>query len=48
MVVSADSGGVPCMGSNYLLKGCKGTYFEGGIRALGLLKVDCIPDKMKI
>ena len=47
MVVSADNGGAPCMGSNYPLKGCKGTYFEGGVRALAFANGGLIPDKMR-
>ena len=34
LVVSADNGGAFCSGSNYPLKGCKYTFFEGGVRAL--------------
>ena len=33
-IISADNGGAPCSGSNYPLKGCKGTFFEGGVRSL--------------
>ena len=46
-VVSADNGGAPCMGSNYPLKGCKGTYFEGGVRALAFANGGLLPDKMR-
>ena len=47
MIVSADNGGAPCMGSNYPLKGCKGTYFEGGVRALAFANGGLIPEKMR-
>ena len=47
MVVSADNGGAGCMGSNYPLKGCKGTYFEGGVRALAFANGGLLPDKMR-
>ncbi len=47
MVVSADNGGAGCMGSNYPLKGCKGSYFEGGIRSLAFANGGLIPDKMR-
>ena len=46
-VVSADNGGAPCMGSNYPLKGCKGTYFEGGVRSLAFVNGGLLPDKMR-
>ena len=46
-VVSADNGGAACMGSNYPLKGSKGTFFEGGVRALAFASGGLIPDKMK-
>ena len=35
------------MGSNYPLKGCKGTYFEGDIRALAFANGGLISDKMR-
>ena len=47
MVVSADNGGAPCSGSNYPLKGCKGTFFEGGVRSLAFANGGLIPDKMR-
>ena len=47
VVVSADNGGAPCGGSNYPLKGCKGTYFEGGVRALAFACGGLIPEKMR-
>jgi arylsulfatase A-like enzyme len=47
MVISADNGGAPCGGSNYPLKGSKGTYFEGGVRALAFANGGLIPPKMK-
>ena len=47
MVVSADNGGAGCMGSNYPLKGCKGTYFEGGVRALAFANGGLLPDKVR-
>ena len=46
-VVSADNGGARCMGSNYPLKGCKGTYFEGGVRSLAFTNGGLLPDKMR-
>ncbi len=47
MVVSADNGGARCMGSNYPLKGCKGSYFEGGVRSLAFANGGLIPDRMR-
>ena len=47
LIVSADNGGAPCSGSNYPLKGCKGTFFEGGVRALAFANGGLIPDKMR-
>ena len=47
MVVSADNGGAKCMGSNYPLKGCKGSYFEGGVRSLAFANGGLLPDKMR-
>ena len=38
MVVSADNGGAIDTGSNYPLKGCKMTFFEGGVRALAFVR----------
>ena len=46
-VVSADNGGAPCSGSNYPLKGCKGTFFEGGVRSLAFANGGLIPDSMR-
>jgi arylsulfatase A-like enzyme len=47
MVVSADNGGAPCGGSNYPLKGCKSTFFEGGVRSLAFANGGLLPDKMR-
>ncbi len=47
MVVSADNGGAACMGSNYPLKGSKGTFFEGGVRALAFASGGLIPAAMR-
>lgn len=47
IVVSADNGGAPCSGSNFPLKGCKGTFFEGGVRSLAFANGGLIPDSMK-
>ena len=33
-VLSSDNGGAPCAGSNYPLKGCKGAFFQGGVRVI--------------
>ena len=46
IVVSADNGGAPCSGSNYPLKGCKGTFFEGGVRSVAFANGGIIPQKM--
>ena len=46
-VVSADNGGAPCSASNYPLKGCKATFFEGGVRSLAFANGGLIPDKMR-
>ena len=46
-IVSADNGGAPCGGSNYPLKGCKGTFFEGGVRALAFANGGLLPDSMR-
>ena len=43
LVVSADNGGAPCGGSNYPLRGCKGTFFEGGVRALAFVNGGLLP-----
>ena len=47
MVVSADNGGAPCGGSNYPLKGSKGTFFEGGVRSLAFVNGGLLPDAMR-
>ena len=47
MVVSADNGGAPCAGSNYPLKGSKGTLFEGGVRSLAFANGGALPDSMR-
>ena len=46
-VVSADNGGAACMGSNYPLKGSKGTFFEGGVRALAFASGGLVPENMR-
>ena len=47
IVVSADNGGAPCIGSNYPLKGCQTTFFEGGVRALAFASGGLLPENMK-
>ena len=47
MVVSADNGGAPCSGSNYPLKGCKGTFFEGGVRSLAFVSGGLLPESRR-
>ena len=47
MVVSADNGGAQCAGSNYPLKGSKGTLFEGGVRSLAFVNGGVLPDSMR-
>ena len=47
LVVSADNGGAECSGSNHPLKGAKGTFYEGGVRALAFANGGLIPDKMR-
>lgn len=47
IVVSADNGGAPCGGSNCPLKGCKGTFFEGGVRSLAFANGGLLPDNMR-
>ena len=47
MIVSADNGGAHDAGSNYPLKGQKGTFFEGGVRALAFANGGLLPDKMR-
>ena len=46
MVVSADNGGAECSGSNHPLKGAKGTFYEGGVRALAFASGGLIPSQM--
>ena len=46
MVVSADNGGAGCSGSNHPLKGAKGTFYEGGVRALAFASGGLIPKSM--
>ena len=46
-VVSADNGGAACAGSNYPLKGCKGTFFEGGVRSLAFASGGLVPENMR-
>ena len=46
-VVSADNGGAPCGGSNYPLKGSKGTFFEGGVRSLAFVNGGLLPEEMR-
>ena len=46
MVVSADNGGAECSGSNHPLKGAKGTFYEGGVRALAFASGGLIPKSM--
>lgn len=45
--VSADNGSAACMGSNYPLKGSKGTFFEGGVRALAFASGGLLPGVMR-
>ena len=47
MIVSADNGGAECGGSNYPLKGAKGTMFEGGVRSLAFANGGTLPDAMR-
>ena len=47
MVVSADNGGAQCAGSNYPLKGAKGTLFEGGVRSLAFANGGALPESMR-
>ena len=46
-VVSSDNGGAPCAGSNYPLKGCKGTFFEGGVRVIAFANGGFPPEAVK-
>ena len=47
LVVSADNGGAPCAGSNYPLKGCKMTFFEGGVRSLAFASGGLVPESRR-
>ena len=47
LVVSADNGGASCQGSNHPLKGSKGTFFEGGVRAVAFASGGLLPEKMQ-
>ena len=47
IVVSADNGGAPCVGSNYPLRGSKTTFFEGGVRSSAFVGGGLIPENMK-
>ena len=47
MVISADNGGAPCSGSNYPLKGCKSTFFEGGVRSLAFASGGLLPESRR-
>ncbi|XP_065187429.1 arylsulfatase I-like [Sycon ciliatum] len=46
-VVSADNGGAACGGSNYPLKGSKGTFFEGGVRSRAFVNGGLVPQRMR-
>ncbi len=46
-IVTADNGGEKCTASNYPLKGTKGTFFEGGVRALAFASGGLIPENMR-
>ena len=47
MVVSADNGAALCAGSNYPLKGAKGTLFEGGVRSNAFVNGGVLPESMR-
>ena len=47
MVVSADNGGDQCVASNYPLKGCKYTFFEGGVRSLAFVSGGLLPESRR-
>ena len=47
MVVMSDNGGAPCGGSNYPLRGSKGSFYEGGVRALAFANGGLIPENMR-
>ena len=46
-IVAADNGGAACQGSNYPLKGCKATFFEGGVRSLAFANGGLLPDSVR-
>ena len=47
LIVSADNGGAPCGGSNYPLKGSKGTFYEGGVRSLAFANGGLLPSNRR-
>ncbi|XP_019852368.1 PREDICTED: arylsulfatase J-like isoform X1 [Amphimedon queenslandica] len=47
IIISADNGGAACGGSNYPLKGCKGSFFEGGVRALAFVNGGLLPESRR-
>ena len=47
MVISADNGGAHCSGSNYPLRGCKETLFEGGVRSLAFVNGGLLPESRR-
>ena len=46
-VVSADNGAPGCCGSNYLLKGGKMAFFEGGVQALAFANGGLLPESRR-
>ena len=46
-VISADNGGAPCGGSNYPLKGCKATFYDGGVRSLAFANGGLLPESRR-